>query len=87
MTDQASCPKCSGTGTISRFLDFHGGICFDCGGVGTITVAPVADLTPAEAVHAEIASLWKVIRASKNDPAARYTAQERMAQINANLQD
>lgn len=36
------CPKCAGTGIITRFLDFHGGECFDCKGTGTLTIAPPA---------------------------------------------
>lgn len=38
---QIPCPKCSGTGTVARFLDHDGGRCYDCDGAGTITAAPV----------------------------------------------
>src|SRR5690606_16423315 len=31
-----NCHKCSGTGTVERFLDYEGGICFDCNGTGRI---------------------------------------------------
>lgn len=36
------CPKCGGTGTVSRFLDYKGGVCFDCNGAGEVAdvVAP-----------------------------------------------
>lgn len=36
---QTTCPKCHGTGTITRFLDYKGGVCFDCGGSGHVAVA------------------------------------------------
>jgi DnaJ-class molecular chaperone len=32
----AACPKCAGTGVVSRFLDYKGGVCFDCGGTGRV---------------------------------------------------
>ena len=31
-----NCHKCSGTGTVERFLDHEGGVCFDCNGTGRI---------------------------------------------------
>ena len=31
-----NCHKCSGTGTVERFLDYEGGVCFDCNGTGKI---------------------------------------------------
>lgn len=36
MTKRIACPKCQGTGIVSRFLDHDGGVCYDCSGVGTI---------------------------------------------------
>ena len=32
-----ACPKCAGTGIVSRFLDYKGGECFDCNGTGHMT--------------------------------------------------
>ena len=29
-----ACPKCAGTGIVSRFLDYKSGECFDCNGTG-----------------------------------------------------
>jgi hypothetical protein len=36
---QTPCIKCSGTGIVTRFLDYEGGTCFDCNGTGTVTTA------------------------------------------------
>ena len=30
------CRKCNGTGTVERFLDHDGGVCYDCNGEGKI---------------------------------------------------
>jgi DnaJ-class molecular chaperone len=38
-TRRVACPKCAGTGTVSRFLDHDGGVCYDCNGAGTIPTA------------------------------------------------
>lgn len=38
-TQRVACPKCSGTGTVTRFLDHDGGVCYDCGGKGTIAAS------------------------------------------------
>ncbi len=36
---QISCPKCSGTGIVQRFLDHESGVCFDCNGSGSLVVS------------------------------------------------
>lgn len=39
VTRRVACPKCAGTGIVSRFLDHDGGVCYDCTGTGTIATA------------------------------------------------
>lgn len=36
---RVACPKCSGTGIVDRFLDYEGGVCFDCNGTGALAVS------------------------------------------------
>lgn len=45
-TRTTQCPKCSGTGTVARFLDYKAGVCFDCNGAGTIAAIARRGRTP-----------------------------------------
>lgn len=40
-----ACPKCAGTGIVSRFLDYQGGECFACNGTGRVEAPAAAAVT------------------------------------------
>ena len=31
-----TCPKCNGSGYIDKFQQYHGGVCYTCGGYGKV---------------------------------------------------
>ncbi len=37
MTHKSPCPRCAGDGRISAYTHVKAGVCFRCGGAGTIT--------------------------------------------------